>query len=285
MNIKKVIVTASTALSLLIAAATVYGASDDIAATPGNVKSYARKAGNSLRNLSREQREAIFAEARGLLFMSNGTDAYKKTTSSDLVEIKKGKKVIERTRVPFRQVNQGAQFIGSDGKLYDFFATIAHHNQSPRATQLWKQAKLYIYRAGQKAAFASFADDLEAMEVQRGIYFLRQMPPELRGALFAEMLGLLYLENGREAYTGVTKYTTISGERVPYQGIHKGTKFVDAMGTVHDFERVRSEENSRGQSWRTWWPGVKLNIHRAGQDKIFTPFEEEIKAMREHASK
>lgn len=76
---------------------------------------------------------------------------------------------------------------------------------------------------------------------------------------------------------------TIGGERVPYPEYREGAKFVDAQGKVHGIAEVRAAANERGKARRTWWPGVKLNMHRAGQDAIFAPFKAEIKAMKEEA--
>ena len=250
---------------------------------PVNVREHTQKATSFLRQLPRAQREAALAEMRGLLFMEDGNSAYSSRTGSETVEVRQGRKVIGKTKVPFRYVQQGAKFIGTDGKLYDYYA--AQRSDGGRKREAWKQAKLHIYRAGTDAAFIAFAEELKALEVQRGIYFLKQMRPELRAALFAEVLGLLYLDNGGDAYTGQTCYSTIGGERVPYQGYREGAKFVDAQGKAHSIAQVRAEENERGKAWRTWWPGVKLNMHRAGQDAILAPFKAEIKAMKEHAAK
>lgn len=253
------------------------------AAVPVNVREQAQKAASSLRQMPRVQREAALAEMKGLLFMENGSGAYSSKTGSETVEVRQGRKAIGKAKAPFRHVHQGAKFIGTDGKLYDFYA--AQRSGKGRKTDAWKQAKLHIHRAGAEAAFASFAEDLRELEVQRGIYFLRQMSPELRAALFAEVLGLLYLEDGRDAYTGKTLYTTIGGERVPYSEYREGARFADAQGKAHGIAQVRADADARGKAWRTWWPGVKLNMRRAGQEAILAPFKAEIKAMKGHAKK
>lgn len=268
-------------LFLLLAAFAASGADET---TSVNVKEDARKAAANLRQLTRQQREAAIAEIRGLLFMPDDSSAYSSKTGSDKVEVKQGGKSKGKTTVPYRNVRQGAQFIGTDGKLYDFYAAQRSAGSSARKKEAWKQAKLYIYRAGQKAAFSAFEDELTALEVQRSIYFLQQMSPELRASMFAEVLGLLYLDNGQDPYTGKTLYNTISGEKVPYQECRNGVRFVDAQGVSHTMVEAREVEKSQGKPWRTWWFGVKLGIHRVGHEAIFAPFEAEIQAMREHAS-
>lgn len=252
-------------------------------AAPVNVKEHTRQVNICLRKMPRAQREAVLAEMRGLLFMENGSSAYSSKRGSELVEVSQRGKVVEKVRVPFNYVQQGAKFIGCDGKLYDFYA--ARRGNAALKQDVWKQAKLHIYRAGNEAAFEAFAEELQELEVQRGVYFLRQMTPVLRQALFAEVLGLLYLDGGQDAYTGKTKYSTISGERVPYPEYRNGARFMDAQGNEQGIAEARAAENERGKAWRTWWPGVKLNMHRAGQKPILAPFRAEIKAMREHTRK
>lgn len=251
---------------------------------PVNVEQYARSATNSLRKLPRVTREAALAEMSMLLFMPDGSDAYSSKMGSDTVEVRQGSKVMGKTRVPYRYVTQGAQFIGTDGQLYDYYAAQRSVGSSAHKKDAWKQAKLYIYRAGKDAVSSRFQDELKEMEVQRGIYFLNQMSPELRAALFAEVLGLLFLEDGSDAFTGKILYSTICGERVPYRAYRSGAMFVDAQGQERSIDQVRKAENDRGKAWRTWWPGVKLNIHHAGQEAIFAPFRKEIRAMEEYAA-
>lgn len=251
---------------------------------PVNVREYVREAGKNLRGLPKMTREAWLAQQRGLLFCEDGRSPYTGATGSEKVTIKRGKKV-ETHRNSFKEVRREAVFIGTDGKLYNFRAVCDQHSKDARKADKWKAAGFYASRAGEKAALASFAEELQALEVQRGIYFLKQMSPELRAALFAEVLGLLYLDNGGDAYTGRTLYSTIGGERVPYPEYREGARFVDAQGKAHSIAQVRAEENERGKAWRTWWPGVKLNMHRAGQDAILAPFKAEIKAMKEYANK
>ncbi len=251
---------------------------------PVNVREYVREAGKNLRGLPKMTREAWLAQQRGLLFCEDGRSPYTGVTGSEKVTIKRGKKE-ETHRNSFKEVRREAVFIGSDGQLYNFRAVCDQHSKDARKADKWKAAGFYTSRAGEKAALAAFAEELRELEVQRGRYFLKQMSPELRAALFAEVLGLLYLEDGRDAYTGRTLYSTIGGERVPYPEYREGAKFVDAQGKVHGIAEVRAAANERGKAWRTWWPGVKLNMHRAGQDAIFAPFKAEIKAMKEEAKK
>ncbi len=249
-----------------------------------NIKEETRKATNYLKKLKREEREAALAEMAGLLYMEDGSNAYTKEKGRDKVEVKVGKKVVEKVSVPHRRVKQGALFVGSDGRVYNFYAALPQSSTNPHKRETWKLAKLYMYRAGKQAVSARFADNLAEMEVRRGIHFLQQMSPELRQALFAEALNLLFMDDGKSGYTGRTLHSTINGERVPFQEPRSGARFMDAQGVKRGFSQVRDEANKHGKAWHTWWPGVKLHMHHVGQEKILAPFAEEIQSMHKHAA-
>lgn len=253
-------------------------------AIPVNVKEYTREVEKNLRALPKVSQEAMLALQRELLFCDDGRSPYTGATGSEKVTIKWGRQE-KKHEMSFKEVRREALFIGSDGQLYNYRTVCDQHGKDSKKATKWKTARFYINRAGQKAALAPFAKVMHEMEVRRGIYFLKQMNPELRQALFAEVLGLLYLDDGQDAYTGKTRYSTIGGERVPYPEYRAGAKFIDAQGKVHGIAEVRAEANARGKAWRTWWPGVKLNAYRAGQEAIFAPFKAEIEAMREYARK
>ncbi len=252
---------------------------------PVNVKENVRKASANLKLLSREQREAALAEVYGLLFMPDGKKAaYSSKTSYQKVEHTDRNGRI-RESVPFHRVSSGACFVGADGKLYDFYAALpARDGASQKKKEAWNLAKLYIYRAGKGAVQPRFEAELAEMEAQRAVHFLRQMTPALRQSLFAEMLDMLYTEDGSKPYTGEERLETISGVKVPYRRVSRSARFVDAEGLSHSYYGVKDEVRAKDNSWYTWWGGVKLALHRLGKEKIFTPFKEEIRAMKEHAS-
>lgn len=252
---------------------------------PPAIRQYVRNAATHLKGLPLALREAALAEISGLLYSDSGNSVYSSKTKSETVEIRRGTKVVEKVKVPYKPIQQGARFVDSKGDVHDFYATINKLKGNDQLTQRWKLAKLYIYKAGKNAVLAEFEKELEDMHTQRGIYFLKQMAPELRAALFAEVLGLLFHTDGREVYTGKPAYSTISGRRVPYKAYRSGAQFVDAEGNTHGIAEVREKANSQGKAWRTWWPGVKLNLHCAGESRIFAAFKDEITAMKQHARK
>lgn len=252
---------------------------------PPSIRPYVRKAATHLKGLPLAQREAALAEISGLLYSDSGNSVYGSKTKGETVEIRRGTKVIEKEKVPYTPIRQGARFVDSKGNVHDFYATIGKLKGNDQLTQRWKLAKLNIYKAGKDAVLAEFESELKDMHTQRGIYFLKQMAPELRAALFAEVLGLLFHDDGRDVYTGKPAYSTISGYRVPYKAYRKGAKYIDAEGNTHGIAEVREEAHTHGKAWRTWWPGVKLNLHCAGESRIFAAFEDEISAMKRHARK
>ncbi len=129
-----------------------------------------------------------------------------------------------------------------------------------------------------------FAEELEEMEVQRAICFLRRLSPELRQSLFAEMLDLLYTEDGAEACTGETREESIAGEKVPYRRVKRNAMYLNAEGEPCGYYSVKDAEKAKAPAWYTWWSGVKLAIHHVGQERVFAPFMDEIRAMRKHAA-
>ncbi len=253
----------------------------DEAKQPVNVKETLRKAVASLKLLNREQREAALAEVYGLLFMPDGRSAYSSKTSYQTLVVKERTGSV-RGRVPFRVVAQGAQFVGSEGKLYDFYAALPERGGTARKKEAWKQAKLYIHLAGKEAVKERFAEELALMEVQRAIGFLRRMSPALRQSLFAELLDLLYTDNGSLAFTGETREERIAGENVPYNRVARSAMYLDAQGNPRSYYGVKDEARAEGNAWTSWWSGVKLAIHHHGMERIFAPFREEIKAMQKH---
>ena len=249
---------------------------------PVNVREYTREVGRNLRALPKVTREAWLAQRRELLFCEDGSSPHTGRSGSEKVTIRRGGKV-ETRRNYFKEVRREAVFIGSDGQVYNFRAICDQHGKDVRRAEKWKAAGFYAGLVGPETALTAFAQEVRELEVQQGRYFLKQMSPELRAALFAEMLGLLYLEDGQDAYTGRTLYSTIGGERVPYPEYRDGAKFVDTQGKVYSIAQVRAQGNERERAWRTWWFGAKLAMHRVGQDAIFEPFMAEIQAMREQA--
>lgn len=254
-------------------------------AAPANIRKHVREAVTQLRALPLEHREAALAEIAGLLYSDSGNSVYSRKIKSETVEIRRGTKVVEKVKIPYTPILQGACFVDSKGRVHNFYATLDKKKGNDQLIQRWKMAKLNIYKAGKEAVLAEFEAELQDMHTERGIYFLKQMNPSLRAALFAEVLGLLYHDDGREVYTGKPAYSTISGIRVPYKSYRSGAKFVDAHGNRHSIAEVREKANAQSKAWRTWWPGVKLNLHCAGEKRIFAAFEQEISAMKKQARK
>ncbi len=253
-------------------------------ALPVNVKESTRKAAAQLNILSRVQREAALSEIFGLLFMPDGKGAYSSKTSYQKLTVKDRKNGTKRESIPFHHVSPGAQFVGSDGKLYDFYAALPQRGSSSKKKEAWNQAKLHIHHAGRQAVRERYSAELEELEVQRAIHCLRQMSPQLRQSLFAEMLDMLYTEDGKNPYTGETREESISGEKVPYRRVQRSAKFLDAEGNPCGYYSVKDAVRAKDNTWYTWWGGVKLAIHHVGQEKIFAPFMEEIRAMKRHAA-
>ncbi len=247
------------------------------AAPVEDTKTAARKAAYWLKKSPKRQREASLAEAAGLLFMEQGGHAYG-GSGSELVEVK-NRGVVERVQVPYVTVTAGARFVGTDGKLYDYYETGPHASRKKPATnEAWKMGKLYICRADKDNVFPYFDKELAELEIKRSIYLLKRMPATYRQAMFAEILHLLYMPDGSNPYNGTLDYYDFCGERVSYETFKRGAKFLDAEGNVCDYYSVwEAEYHERCYYWNC----VKLCIRNHGHEIIFAPFKKEVAAMKQ----
>ncbi len=246
---------------------------------PDDMKAAAQKAAVWLKKSPKRQREASLAEMAGLLFMEKGGYAYS-GSGSEVVEVKRGGIVVEKVHVPFDTVKGGARFIGSDGKLYDYYETGPHASRKKTSTNdAWKQGKLYTYRAEKENVFPFFEKELADLEIKRSIYLLRRMPARYRQAMFAEILHLFYMENGSEPFDGVRKTYDFYGTRIAYESFKRGVKYLGADGKVWDYFDVWEPEKSERIFY---WDCVKLCIRNHGYEKVFAPFRTEIEAMEKH---
>ncbi len=248
-------------------------------AQSADMKLSAQKAAKWLRKSPKRQREASLAEMAGLLFMEKEGYAYS-GNGSEVVEVRRGGAVVERVHVPFDTVKGGARFIGSDGKLYDYYEIGPHASRKKSATnEAWKMGKLYTYRADKENVFPFFARELADLENKRSIYLLQRMPARYRQAMFAEILHLLYMEDGSPAYDGTSQTYDFYGKRIAYESFKRGAQYLGADGKVWDYFEVWEPEKGERIFY---WDCVKLCIRNQGYDKIFAPFREEIEAMEKH---
>ncbi len=256
----------------------VFGAQDD-SPLPADMKAAAQRAAVWLKKSPKRQREASLAEMAGLLFMEKGGYAYS-GSGSEVVEVKRGGILVEKVHVPFDTVKGGARFVGSDGKLYDYYETGPHASRKKNNTnEAWKQGKLYAYRANKENVFPFFEKELADLEIKRSIYLLRRMPARYRQAMFAEILHLFYMEDGSEPFDGVRKTYDFYGTRIAYESFRRGVKYYGADGKVWDYFDVWEPEKGERIFY---WDCVKLCIRNHGYEKIFAPFRTEIEAMEKH---
>ncbi len=248
-----------------------------LAAQSGSAKNLARESMRDLQRLSMRQREALIAEMYKLLFREGAGSPFEGYGSED-VHLKKQGKIVRTVNVPYRAVVRGACFVASNGALYDYYATGPHaRDNDPRARELWLQSKATLHLAGTERVEPYLRKQIKDLEIRRAVYLLEQMPPVYRQALFAELLGLCYMENGGDAHADTVVYE-LEGERMSHKAVKAGARFLDAEGVSHDFHRTYATEHP-GKSYH--WECVKF-CYLHGHMEMFSPFKVELAAMRKH---
>ncbi len=246
-------------------------------AQAGNPKVLIRESMHDLQRLGVRQREAFIAEMYNLLFMEGAGSPFNGQGSENVDVIKRGK-VVRTVNIPYRAVVRGACFIGSNGTLYDYYETGPHARDSdPRVRELWLQAKRSFHLAGKQRMAPHLAKQIKELETRRAVHLLGLMPPLYRQALFAELYGLCYMENGTDAHAATADYE-LEGEHISHKAVKAGAQFLDAEGIAHDFHRTHRAEHP-GRSYH--WECVKF-CYLHGHMEAFTPFREEVEAMRKH---
>ncbi len=248
-----------------------------LVAQSGNTKALARESMRDLQRLGLRQREALIAEMYCLLFKEGAGSPFN-GHGSENVDLKRRGKVVRTVNIPYRAVERGTCFIGSNGAVYDFYETGPHaRNSDPQARELWLQAKASLHLAGKQRVAPFLKKQIKDLEVRRAVHLLKQMPPVYRQALFAELYGLCYMENGANAHATMGSYE-LEGEHKSHKAVSRGALFLDAEGRAHDFHRTYATEYP-GRAYH--WECVKFCFFH-GHHEMFIPFKEELTAMQKH---
>lgn len=113
----------------------------------------------SVRMLPQVNRDAWLAEMFELLYMPDGSNAI-----SDVVK----EKTVRNKKVPYKRVQRGAKFVGTDDKEYDFYELAdyryKHRKDKTRALMgLWDDASLIISKHGKKVFFKEFKSTIKTL--------------------------------------------------------------------------------------------------------------------------
>ena len=184
----------------------------------------------ALRSLPRFTREAFFSEMLGLSFKIDGSQA------------------IEASSQGHSSTKRGAHFVGSDGKERDWFSDFGAVDGDR-----WENVKALVNEVDVPVALSSFSRDITKLLNRTAKYLLDTMPPVLRDTWLAETGGLLFLRNGKSAYTGQKKIDrSEAGYDVPHPEVVKGALFIDSEGNERKLHQVL------GEYWDQW--GRRYNI-------------------------
>ncbi len=247
-------------------------------AQTNNQNDYVSKAKTYLNGFSLEQRQGIFAELNSLLFTADGSAHSSKNTLNEYISLKENGKTVKKINVPFHRANSNAIFVTSKGDIANYRQIITANQSIPNGSDNWTQAKLYIHLAGKEAVFALFNEEIKAMELARSHHFIKSMSPEVRYAFFAEVLGLLYFNDGAFPYHVGSYYTVINNEKVSFSKVKTGAQFIAPDGKNHNFYSVISIRDTSVKD-KMYWTNSKLHLQHLGEKQVFKPFTKEIQSM------
>lgn len=196
----------------------------------GKRKQKLKEATAALRSLPRFTREAFISEMLGLSFKIDGSQA------------------IEASSQGHSATKRGAHFVGTDGKERDWFSDF-----SAVEGDRWENVKALANEVEVSVVLSNFSRDITKQLNRTAKYLLDAMPPVLRDAWLAETGGLLFLRNGKSAYTGQKKIDrSEAGYDVPHPGVVMGALFIDSEGKELKLHDVL------GEYWDQW--GRRYNI-------------------------
>lgn len=235
-----------------------------------------RKAVSALKAMPKPAREALLAEKMALLFMLSGESAYGGEKTST-----------EEGGAKYFDVKRGSKYMGSNGKMYDFFnehdALFKKKTTGIKGSELWIRAKTSIGAVGEDAVFISFAKDVTRIAQQTAKRHLNAVPQQLREAWLAKWGGLLFMPDGSDAYDQPTiskKHATLSSVGEFAMVEHKpGALYVDPRGKTCNFDEVwaihtKQDRNTKILFSASWCAGI------VGAKDITSLFPAEMKAMR-----
>lgn len=113
---------------------------------------------------------------------------------------------------------------------------------------------------------------------------LTSMPPRMRYAFLAEEGDLLFMTDGKSAYTGGTvKRRVIGTKRIyAYRSVNTAAKFHTPDGSECEYEK---EVQSNWARYEQAWLLAKWCATYIGKEKVLALFADEYESMKSHSSK
>lgn len=219
------------------------------------LKTVVIKGTKGLKSFGKPARQAIIAEALGLLFMPKGDAAY----SADLKTWKvKG----ENTRA--YQVTVGSHFIGADGKDYSYDTAVDEKRKDTKKEEAWVQVKQALYTAGADAVLVSVKDDVTKMVKALAKRHLQRMPENARVAFKAVISGGI---DGAEPIKEKIKVDGIE-EKITVDTYSPGTKIKGKDGDEIILGDVM--ESLRDKNLERAWTQLLWCSHLIGKKDILS---------------
>lgn len=152
----------SLALMLLPGAASL-GSTTDAATKKAtiqiaeNQKADVNRCVSNIKGLPKGIREAMLAEMSEFLFMDDGSLPYENNGAIYYMKSE---------GAHYKKVKRAAKYIGSDGKAYNFYATIDKRNKNDRWTAKWRDSKRLIENIGWETIASFFEPEIKVLEAQ-----------------------------------------------------------------------------------------------------------------------
>lgn len=230
-----------------------------------------RKAINAMKSVSKVVRQAYMAERLGLCFLPNGGYAYQHHA-------------MEKDGVRFYYAYTASEFVGSDGKMYQLRATQAKAAGKSKQADAVKRVMSVVDSGSPEAVWAGFADEITQMCLKTAKNRLDVLPQDVRDCFIAQMAELLYMPDGKDAYTGRVKSTRANGTDIDmeYKEAHNGAKFVDSNGVVQDYYDMVGNRRSSREIYPRAWDLASLCGSLIGMEEVLRLYPDELKAMRKY---
>lgn len=236
-----------------------------------NLKKDLKEGVSAIKKLPPKYRDAVLAEAAGLLWMDNGKNPYTNETGTDHVM---------GESIPFVWVEKKAKFVGSDGKIYSFDALIRDKADKAKIQKNWRMAKYCLYHVGKEAILDSFESNIQQLQEKYVIHWKKQMPVKFRDAFLAEAYGLFHVGKNEPGTTGTEGEDNIRGLKIKYMHAKPDAKFVSTDGKEYDYKEVTKERCDHQPMVQALWVNGKYFMHIMGKEKFMAAFKEELSMLR-----
>lgn len=222
-------------------------------AIKGKYKSMLKETTSRLNDLATNTRQGIMAERLDLCYTLDGSRAY-----------------------DWGRATGQAYFTTSEGR------PLRHADAMEESSPVLRQeAYNKVNEMGNDAVFPSYTKEITAIVHSTAKTLYSVMPQLLRDAWLAEESGLLYTNNGKDAYLSKSLVLRTGSEkelRISRPANSNDALFVDSTGTEHKYADAQQEMEK--EKWKLRWI-VLLQCERlVGKKEILSLFADDVKTLR-----